>query len=63
MHLGNRYSSLARIALNIQDSKEICTHNYSRTAVYVKRFSVVLRHFQKASCAKHLLVTKASFLR
>ena len=26
-------------------------------------FSTVLRHFPKASCAKHLLVTKTSFLR
>ena len=32
-------------------------------AVYFERYSVVLGHFPKASCAKHLLVTISSFLR
>ena len=35
----------------------------SCNAVYFERFSVVLGHFPKASSAKHLLVTKSSFLR
>ena len=35
----------------------------SCNAAYFQRFSVVLGHFPKASCAKHLLVTKSSFLR
>ena len=35
----------------------------SCNAVYFERFSVVLGHFLKASYAKHLLVTKSSFLR
>ena len=64
MHFSNRCSSLTRIALqNIQDNKKICAHNYSHTAVCFQRFSVVLGHFPKASCAKHVLVTKASFFR
>ena len=65
MHLGNRYSSLTRIVLqNIRDHKKICAHNYSDTAVYFERFCVAcLGHVPKASCVKHLLVTKASFLR
>ena len=32
-------------------------------ALYFERFSVDLGHFLKASCAKHLLVTKSSFLK
>ena len=32
-------------------------------AVCFERFSVVLGHFPKASCAKHLLLTKSIFLR
>ena len=64
MHLGNRCNSLTKIDLqNIRDNKKICAHNYSRTTGYFERFPVVLGHFLKASCAKHLLVTKASFLR
>ena len=56
--------SHTRITLwNIRDNKKIFAHNYSRTAVYFERFSVVLGHFPKAFCAKHLLVTKESFLR
>ena len=35
----------------------------SYNPVYFERFSVVLGYFPKASCAKHLLVTKSSFLR
>ena len=62
MHTGSRYSSLTRIALkNIRESKKICAYNYSHTVVYFERFSVVLGYFPKASCAKHLLVTKGSF--
>ena len=41
----------------------MCAHNYSCTAVCFERFSVVFEHSAKASCAKHLLVIKASFLR
>ena len=48
---------------NIWDNKKICAHNYSRTAMYFQKFSVVFGHFPKASCGKHFLVTKASFLR
>ena len=47
----------------MEDNKQICAHNYSRTAMYFERFSVALGNFLKALCAKHLLVTKASFLR
>ena len=64
MHLGNRYRSPTRITLqNMREYKKICAHNHSCTTVYFERFSVVLGHFIKASCAKNLLVTKASFLR
>ena len=64
MYFGNRYSSLTGIALsNIRENKQICAHNYSRTAVYFERFSVILGYFLKASNAKHIMVTKASFLR
>ena len=45
-----------------KDSKQICAHNYSHTTVYFERFSIVLGHFPKAPCAKHLFVTKANFL-
>ena len=63
MHFGNRDNSLTRTAWqNIRDNKKICAHNYSHTAVYFERFSVVLGHSQKTCCAKHLLVTKAGFL-
>ena len=34
-----------------------------RYALYFERFSIVLGHFPKASCAKYLLVAKATFLR
>ena len=47
---------------NIRGTKNICTHNYSRTAVYIEKFPVVLEHFPKTACAKHLLVTTAIFL-
>ena len=54
MHPGNRYSSLTRIALqNMLENKTNITHI----------LTVVLGHFMKASCAKHLLVTKTHFLR
>ena len=46
----------------MQENKKICAHNYSRTTVYFKKFSVVLENFLKVYCAKHLLVTTASFL-
>ena len=63
MHPGNRYNSHTRLDLwNIRDNKKICAHNYSRTAVYSERFSVVLGPFPKASCAKYFLVTKARIL-
>ena len=38
-------------------------HCETCNTVYFERFSVVLRHFPKAFCAKPLLVTKSSFLR
>ena len=64
------YDPFTRIALyNICKNKQIFAHMmhtaayYSRTAAYFERFSFVLEHFLKASCAKHFLVTKASFLR
>ena len=41
----------------------MCARNYLRSAVYFETFSAVLGHFPKASCSKHLLVTKLSFLR
>ena len=66
MHLGNRYSSLTRIVLqNIRDNKKICANNYSDTVLCILKGFVlsVLGHFPKTSCVKHLLVTKASFLR
>ena len=62
MHLGNRYSSLTRIVFCIYEIRKF-VHNYSRTAVYFERLSVVLGHFPKTPYAKHFLVTKASFLR
>ena len=42
---------------------KIWAHRYSRTVFYIERFSVVLGHFPKESCAKYLLVTIAGFLR
>ena len=61
MHLSNRYSSITMISLKNILEQKICVDNYSRTAVYFERFSVVLGHSPKASSAKHLLVKKACF--
>ena len=63
VHLGNRYSSLTYSSLFCIYEIRKFVHNYSRTAGYFERFSVVLGHFLKAPCAKHFLVAIASFLR
>ena len=55
-------SSLTKILFYIREYKKICAHNYSRTAVYFERFSVVLGHSPKACCPKHLIVEKGRFL-
>ena len=49
--------------VDIRDNKKVWAHSYSRTALCFGRFPVALGHFPRASCAKHLLVKKASFLR
>ena len=64
MHLGYRYSSLNRIALqNIRENKKIFAHNFSHFGMHFERFSVFLRHSRETFCAKQLLVTKSSSLR
>ena len=64
MHPGIQYSSITRITImNIRDNKTIYAHNYSCTTVYFERITVLLGHFPEASCARHLLVTRASFQR
>ena len=42
---------------------KFCMDNYSSPIVYFERISVVLGHFPKISCVRHLSVTKTSFLR
>ena len=42
----------------LYEKREMCAHNYSCSAVYFERFSIVLWHFPMASSARDLLVLK-----